>query len=173
MSELFITSDQHFGHWNICQLAGRPFSSVEEMNSELIRLWNETVKPDDRVIHLGDFTLGGKKQFNSFRSQLNGEITWILGNHDAGASPGWIEFAITDHWKKRIGLIHDPYYIKHYDPYQVCDFYIHGHTHNREVSMHEMEKPMYCACVEKTKYKPVRIEEFIGRYKQFLKGGAH
>ena len=33
----FFTADHHFGHKRICQYAGRPFSSVEEHDEELIR----------------------------------------------------------------------------------------------------------------------------------------
>lgn len=36
----FITSDTHFGHARIIELASRPFASVEEMDAELIRRWN-------------------------------------------------------------------------------------------------------------------------------------
>lgn len=41
----FVTSDTHFNHARIIELAGRPFSTVEEMDAELIRRWNETVGP--------------------------------------------------------------------------------------------------------------------------------
>lgn len=33
----FITSDTHFSHARIIELAGRPFTSAEEMDAELIR----------------------------------------------------------------------------------------------------------------------------------------
>ena len=48
----FITSDTHFSHARIIELAGRPFTSVEEMDDELIRRWNETVAPDDIVLQI-------------------------------------------------------------------------------------------------------------------------
>ena len=43
----FITAATHFSHARISELAGRPFTTVEEMNKELIRRWNDTVGPDD------------------------------------------------------------------------------------------------------------------------------
>lgn len=41
----FVTSDTHFSHARISELANRPFSTVEEMDAELIRRWNEAVGP--------------------------------------------------------------------------------------------------------------------------------
>jgi hypothetical protein len=40
------------GHANIIRFCNRPFSSVEEMDAELIRRWNEEIGPDDDVYHL-------------------------------------------------------------------------------------------------------------------------
>ena len=45
----FVTSDTHFSHARISELAGRPFSTVEEMDSTLIRRWNDAIAPDDAV----------------------------------------------------------------------------------------------------------------------------
>ena len=64
MVNTFFTSDTHFGHANIIKYCNRPFSSLEEMNSTIIRNWNEMVKPEDTVFFLGDFCFkngpGGK-----------------------------------------------------------------------------------------------------------------
>jgi len=92
MSELFVTSDTHFGHFNIIRYTNRPFTSLEEMDKELIRRWNSRVKPQDTVIHLGDFCFknspGGKEgegttnKSSHYRDMLNGEIIVLRGNHD-------------------------------------------------------------------------------------------
>lgn len=79
---LFFTSDTHFGHANIIRFCNRPFASVEEMDEELIRRWNETVPPDGIVFHLGDFCHGGSSAWNNILYRLNGKIFLILGNHD-------------------------------------------------------------------------------------------
>lgn len=78
----FFTSDTHFGHENIINLCQRPFSSVQEMNDEMIRRWNSVVSEGDTVYHLGDFALGQKYLWPSYREQLNGSIILIAGNHD-------------------------------------------------------------------------------------------
>ena len=59
---IFITSDTHFGDESIRRYENRPFSSVQEMDEELIRRWNEKVSEDDVVWHLGDFCTLGKEE---------------------------------------------------------------------------------------------------------------
>ena len=58
--KIWIISDTHFCHKNIIAYSGRPFKTVEEMNDEIIKRWNNKVGKDDFVIHLGDFALGKK-----------------------------------------------------------------------------------------------------------------
>ena len=82
MSKLFLTSDTHFFHKNIIAYCDRPFPSVEKMNESMILYWNEIVKPKDIVIHCGDFSMGGSKQFEELIYRLNGKILLIRGNHD-------------------------------------------------------------------------------------------
>lgn len=79
---IFFTSDSHYGHSNIIWMCKRPYTNVEEMNRKLIENWNNVVKPDDLVFHLGDFAFGGQPLWRSIREQLNGNIILIKGNHD-------------------------------------------------------------------------------------------
>lgn len=44
------------------RLSERPFKSVNEMDQEMIRRWNETVPEDGIVFHLGDFGFGKYKR---------------------------------------------------------------------------------------------------------------
>lgn len=81
-SNIYFTSDTHFGHDSIIKFCHRPFKDVEEMNSELIRRWNEKVGPDDTIFHLGDFAFGGSDIWNNTLKQLNGHKILIIGNHD-------------------------------------------------------------------------------------------
>ena len=50
----FFTSDLHFGHENVIKFDERPFNSVEEMDEELIKRWNNKVGKGDIVYVLGD-----------------------------------------------------------------------------------------------------------------------
>jgi len=82
---LWFTADHHFGHSNIIKYCNRPFKSVEHMNAEMVRRWNERVASEDRVFHLGDFCFEGNSRSETFKSWtniLNGEIILIRGNHD-------------------------------------------------------------------------------------------
>lgn len=78
----WFTSDLHFGHGNIIGYCARPFSTVDEMNSELIRRWNDTVADEDTVWVLGDFALGTIDVTLTFASSLRGHKILLAGNHD-------------------------------------------------------------------------------------------
>lgn len=81
----FFTSDTHFGHKNIIKFSERPFASLEEMDAEMIRRWNEKVGETDEVYHLGDFGLCSPSYLANILSQLNGKIYLITGNHETAA----------------------------------------------------------------------------------------
>lgn len=88
--DIWVTSDLHFDHGNILQFCPktRPFKSKEGMNESLIQEWNSKVKPDDYIIHLGDFCFKGVEVTSSFLSRLNGKKIMILGNHDKALRNG-------------------------------------------------------------------------------------
>ena len=78
----FVTSDTHFSHARISELADRPYPTVEEMNDDLVRRWNDTVPPDSVVLHLGDVALGQIEESIALTSRLNGRRFLVPGNHD-------------------------------------------------------------------------------------------
>lgn len=78
----FVTSDTHFSHARISELAERPFTTVEEMNAELIRRWNDVVSLNDTVLHLGDLSFGPIEESVGITAQLNGRRFLVPGNHD-------------------------------------------------------------------------------------------
>lgn len=87
LGQIYITSDlhQHLNHNKDFVYAARGYSSVEEMNKDLITKFNNTVTDEDEVYILGDLCLGGANSLiDNFKilSQLNGKIHIILGNHD-------------------------------------------------------------------------------------------
>lgn len=57
--KIFLTSDLHFLHDREFIWKARGFNSVDEMNEETIRRFNEVVNPEDTVYILGDIALGG------------------------------------------------------------------------------------------------------------------
>ena len=86
MGETYIISDTHFGHANsLTFLRGdetklRDFSSVTEMDECMIHRWNSVVRPEDKVVHLGDVVIN--KRCLNILSLLNGKKKLIMGNHD-------------------------------------------------------------------------------------------
>ncbi len=85
MSKIFFTADHHFGHENIIKFCNRPFKDAKEMNEVLIQRWNEKIKPNDMVYHLGDVALTYKENLATILDQLNGKIHLIVGNHEGAA----------------------------------------------------------------------------------------
>lgn len=83
MGKIFFTSDLHFGHENVIGFDNRPFSSVEEMDAELIKRWNEKVSAGDLVYVLGDFIWKTRNNdAPALLNSLNGQKYLIKGNHD-------------------------------------------------------------------------------------------
>lgn len=90
MSDIWFSSDPHFGHNKIATIfrtkggkKAREFESCEAMDEEIIRKHNERVKPGDRWICMGDFMMADHPaMLEKYMSRLNGEPEIILGNHD-------------------------------------------------------------------------------------------
>ena len=78
----WFTADTHFGHANVIRYCDRPYNSLSEMDNALVANWNQVIRPNNVVYHLGDFTLRGQKQANAYFSRLNGRISVVPGGHD-------------------------------------------------------------------------------------------
>ncbi len=80
---IYFTSDIHENHKNIIKYSNRPYSSVEEMDEAIVKNWNDMVKPNDEIYHLGDFSFSrDHKHIADFIKRLNGKKHFIWGNHD-------------------------------------------------------------------------------------------
>jgi calcineurin-like phosphoesterase family protein len=79
----FLISDTHFGHSAIIRMCSRPYADVRDMDSAMQDLWQRTVRPDDTVIHLGDFAHRYPvDKLPKLFASLNGKKHLIRGNHD-------------------------------------------------------------------------------------------
>jgi calcineurin-like phosphoesterase family protein len=85
MNNIWFTADHHFGHKKVIEFSNRPFNSVEEMDEEMIKRWNEKVDIDDEVYHLGDVGLLSSGKLRKILDRLNGKIYLIKGNHESSA----------------------------------------------------------------------------------------
>lgn len=82
MGKKFYISDWHYGHKNVLGFDNRPFTSIEQMNEELIRRWNSVVSAGDLVYILGDMFWCTPKIAAPIMEQLNGQKILVKGNHD-------------------------------------------------------------------------------------------
>lgn len=131
--KLFLTSDSHLGHFNICKYCHRPFQSRSEMDQTLIKNWNAVVPEDGIVVHCGDFMLPHNediKEYNKYLNQLHGRVLLLRGNHDL-ASLDWVSdklIAVRD----QAMIIVDG--VKIFAQHYPCaafngDYHVYGHIH--------------------------------------------
>ena len=131
--KLFMTSDSHLGHYNICKYCHRPFQSRSDMDQTLIKNWNAVVPEDGIVVHCGDFMLPHNediKEYNKYLNQLHGRVLLLRGNHDR-ASLDWVSdklIAVRD--QAMIVVDGVKIFAQHYP----CaafngDYHIYGHIH--------------------------------------------
>ena len=81
--DTWIISDIHFFHENIGRYCNRP----ENWQELIIKNWNDLVSQDETILHLGDFALGKKSNFEALIGILNGRLSLIQGNHDRLVKP--------------------------------------------------------------------------------------
>lgn len=82
MQVMWFTADTHFSHRNIIAYTSRPFVDVDDMDAGLIERWNDVVRPDDEVFHLGDVVMGKAEQSLTLIPRLHGRLMLVPGNHD-------------------------------------------------------------------------------------------
>lgn len=80
--QVWIWSDQHFGHKNIIGFSNRPYPNIELMHECMLLNYNELVEPGDVCIWVGDVAFLNDNAANEIVRQYNGYKILILGNHD-------------------------------------------------------------------------------------------
>jgi len=138
MPSVWLISDTHFGHEKTCTVFKRedgsplrPFSSAEEMDEFMVKAWNERVRPNDKVYHLGDVVIAKKSL--TILKRLNGDKVLIRGNHDIFKLADYTEhFRDIRGYHVMNGLIlsHVPV---HTDSLARFGCNIHGHLHANRV----------------------------------------
>lgn len=175
----WVISNTHFGHANIIRHTERPFRTVGEMNETLASNWNTTVRENDTVYHLGDFSGPPmNRRIEKIAESLHGPIVLIVGNHDRVTPRIATAFArVTRPQRLRTGvkdvpgvvLSHVPVHDAGTDePGRIAVIgNLHGHIHQRTAPT-----PRHCnVCVEHTGYRPIRLEEAIERLSEQIRSG--
>lgn len=166
---IYFTADTHFGHAKIIEYCKRPFNNVHEMDHELIKRWNERVKPDDSVFHLGDFCWGNADTATQYLSQLNGRVHLIYGNHDGISLRNHNGFGIRGQivdmmlGGKLVILCH--YALRVWDRSHRGSLHLFGHTHGNLVG----DSQSCDVGVDAWDYRPVTLEEAIERMQTYPK----
>ena len=172
--EIWVTSDTHFGHENIIKYCKRPFLNSADMNEKLIENWNARVKPEDVVIHCGDFFMGQLSVIDSVLPRLNGTIIWVKGNHDQNNRMRLIR----EKYPEKVLIAGPLFYLKYRRWFFVfCHLplsnedlleqfeadsreiiWVHGHVHDKW-DFYDPYKKSFNVCVDKTDFHPVNIGE--------------
>jgi len=184
MPSVFLVSDTHFGHAGVCRFTHentgvkiRPWTDPDEMDEAMVKLWNERVKPTDKVYHLGDVVINRKSL--KIMSRLNGDKVLIRGNHDIFKDEDYRQYfreLRAYHVMNGMILSHIPV---HADSLGRFGVNIHGHLHTRRVKKargvdartgevlysDEPDVRYHCVCVEQTGFAPILFEDVIGRIK--------
>ena len=160
--ETFVVADTHFGHQNICTFSDkhgkpvRPWDTAEEMDEARITMWNEVVRPTDKVIHLGDVSIA--KRHVATIGRCHGQKVLVKGNHDKYSLDTYTPWFDNIHG----ALEHGKFILTHI-PIMQTDRYvgnIHGHLHSERVD----DEWHACVSLEQIGFRPVPLEEIKGTY---------
>jgi len=175
---VYIIADTHFNHANIATYCDRPPNFTEL----IMEYWNQTVKPEDTIIHLGDVIMHKKAIIKEILDSLHGRKILIRGNHDRQwSNMKWMEngFAFScDGMKfRQMWLTHEP----STSLADGCMYNIHGHLHNIWHGFHpgpyneaqvKLRHPWQrLFAIEYTGYRPVEFDKFVSHPKKYLATG--
>ena len=181
MPSVFLVSDTHFGHKGVCHFTRndgvtklRPFDTPEEMDEFMVEAWNERVKPNDKVYHLGDVVMSRRSL--SIMDRLNGDKVLIRGNHDIFKDEDYRKYfreLRAYHVMNGMILSHIPIHSESLGRFGVN---IHGHLHANRVmrparvleefidhGCTTIDERYHCVCVEQTNFAPILFEDVIKR----------
>ena len=167
MTRVFVISDTHFGHtktWAEFKREDgtpmRPFTSTEEMDETMVNNWNNTVRPEDHIYHLGDVVIG-RKHLQIIR-RLNGHKRLVLGNHDIFTVEEYLDVGFEKVYGVRVWPKHG-YIMSHIPlhPDQLKSrnwINLHGHLHVNHVKGPDAERYKNVS-VEQINYTPLLLME--------------
>ena len=187
MPAVFLVSDTHFGHAGVCKFLRndgvtklRPWDDPAEMDEFMVKAWNERVRPNDKVYHLGDVVIN--RRALATLARLNGDKVLIRGNHDIFRDTEYNQYfreLRAYHVMNGMILSHIPIHEASLGRFGTN---IHGHLHaNRVMKTVSVEKTApydprpftvqeevvdtryHCVCVEQTDFAPVLFEDVIKR----------
>jgi calcineurin-like phosphoesterase family protein len=82
---VYLISDTHFNHANIATYCDRP----SDFTARIVKNWQQIIKPEDLIIHLGDVFMGPTEGWKAIYPNLPGRKLLVRGNHDRQRSLTW------------------------------------------------------------------------------------
>lgn len=172
---VYVTSDLHFNHDKPFIYGARGFDNIYDMNTAIIKNWNNTVTGKDDIYVLGDIMLGNNTEGIKLFHQLHGNIHIILGNHDNVErktlyenSYNVVEISYAD--RLDYGGMH--FYLSHYPSLSAykwhtkCLVNLCGHTHTKD-RFCDMERGIIYHCeLDAHDIKPVSLDFIISDIKK-------
>ena len=161
----YIISDTHFNSYLVANICDRPFKSIDAMNHAIIKNWNEVVKKNDIIYHLGDFAEDDIQYVKKFKDKLNGRIRIVLGNHDrpipysewlsCGFDRVYDQPIIIDNF---IILSHEPLFLNNFANSNAKAYLnIHGHVHGNVFN----NSHYINVCADKINFSPVNLDRVV------------
>lgn len=176
MSDIFLISDQHFGHskpyTTFLREDGtllRPHGSFQIGDEAMIENHNKVVRQSSKVYFLGDVFMTTKSQeIDRIMYRLNGEKVLIKGNHDVAKLDIYARHfkdVRAYHVLANLALSHVPLHPDSIS--QRCLGNVHGHLHYHTVKDSSgKDDPRYLnVSVERINYTPIALEEVIRHFK--------
>ena len=176
---IYITSDFHLNHNKDFIYKARGFNTVEEMNFELIKRYNQIVSPEDTVYILGDCILGEVENV-AMLAALNGHKILIAGNHDTDNRIAAYDKArifecsrLATRFRYRgysFYLSHYPTLTANYDDKNLKHMTINlcGHMHTTDPFYHiRMGIMSYHVEVDAHNLQPISLDDIIKNIKEY------
>lgn len=191
MTKVYIVSDTHYNHDREGGVMETHCKRPSNFSQLVFDRWNQTVKPEDLVVHVGDVLIGPKSRTKEYLDALNGRKILVRGNHDTDKPCLWWMnngFAAASD-----GMLFRNIWVSH-KPADVlpagAELNLHGHLHNiwdgfvdpkREERDRELLGDDYLKrlknpwqrlfALEYTDYRPVEWEKFFAHPERYQATG--
>ena len=172
VSKIYVTSDTHFLHKNICgptlsswKEGYRNFDSLESMEDCLVDGINSHVQREDTLIHNGDVCMGQANiHWPRIRERINcRNIILCLGNHDDKITKNKLEYtfsAVYSHYEfryKGILVVCNHYPLTIWNEVGRGAIMLYGHVHGNYVA----EGRSMDVGVDTNNYIPYSLDEIL------------
>jgi calcineurin-like phosphoesterase family protein len=173
MIRTYITSDTYFGRRNMIKYGKRKYSSVEEMDKDIIERWNSRVNKHDVIYHLGNFAWDPFSA-NIALQNLNGKIRFMYGNKDKAL----VESASLH---EHVQILHDQivelkefnvvmchYPLEYWNGKEEGSIHLHGHNYEQfPIDLTKMLRMN--VCLDYWNLYPVNISDILELVQEYMK----